>query len=181
MPNHPKPVRFVPGLKIRVHSQGRLELRQGQLLAQSRHLHAVSQNVERPYRVQLLADAIKQHLFRGCPVALPELLPGLRLRGLDPRHQVRREKRSAAIVGACGDILVKPAARPEVGADLVLELDFLVQTHGVSRALSGVGSTNPRTSILPVTAAEMRAERRSLRRVMARWAWDTSASIPSAS
>src|SRR5689334_22670476 len=55
-----------------------------------------------------------------------------------------------------------------MATNLVLEADLLVEVHAATT--SGIGtsaSTSPRTSILPVTAAEIRALRRSWRRAMA--------------
>ena len=59
--------------------------------------------------------------------------------------------------------------RGEMAANLVLEADLLVKAHAATTpALAHRLRLSPRTSILPVTAAEIRALRRSCRRSMAR-------------
>ena len=65
---------------------------------------------------------------------------------------------------------IQPAVCGQVGADLLLEGDLLVDAHAASVVAAF------RTSICPVTAAEIRAERRSCRRAMAESASATSVS-----
>ena len=85
-------------------------------------------------------------------MVLDERLPRLRLRRLHPRQHVVGEQRPRPVVLRRVAFGVEPAVRGEVLADLDLEADLLVQAHAASV------STSPRTSILPVTAAEIRAD-----------------------
>ena len=164
LPHDAQPVGGVAGQDVGVDGQGGLELRQRQLLSQAQHLDAVPQHIERAALVELIAQAGQQGFGGVRAVVLGEGVPGLGLRGLHPGQHVLGEQGPRPVVLGRVAFGVQPAVGGEVLADLGLEVDFLVQAHAAS------ASANPRTSILPVTAAEIRAVRRSCSRSMARWA-----------
>ena len=65
-------------------------------------------------------------------VVLDERLPRLGLRGLHPRQHVVGEQRPRPVVLRRVAVGVQPAVGGEVLADVVLEVDFLVQAHAAS-------------------------------------------------
>jgi len=171
--HHAQPVGFVPGLQVGVHGQRRLELAQGDRVLQSDHLETVAKHLQRSLAVECLAQALGHDLRCRGAVATRDGVPGLGLAGLDPGHHIIDEQGLGAVVAGVVASLVQPAGGSQVRADFVFEVDFLVDAHA---ATASGRWTRPRTSILPVTAAEMRAERRSLRRWMALCASSTSES-----
>src|SRR5215207_8495517 len=123
----------------------------------------MAQPIERSSVVELLADAVQQHRFCAGSVVLDERFPCRWLRCLHPSNQIRRKESASAVIKNRVAFHMEPAIGGEITAYLVLKADFLVEAHAAS-ALDG---TRPRTSILPVAAAEIRALRRSCRSSMA--------------
>ena len=164
LPHHPQPVGGVAGEDVGVDGQRRLELGQLQRLLQAEQFDAVAQHVQRAALVQLIAQAVQQRFRSLRAVVLGQGLPGLGLGGLHPGQHVGREQCPGPVVARCVAFGVEPAVGGEVLADLGLEADFFVQAHAACFSMSW------RTSIWPVTAAEIRAVRRSCSRSMARWA-----------
>src|ERR1035438_2825125 len=96
-------------------------------------------------------------------MVLVECVPGLRLRSLQTGNHIGGEEGLGTVVPGAIAGGVEPAVSCEVFADFVFEIDLFMETAHATASLV----TRPRTSILPVTAAEMRAVRRSWRRAMA--------------
>src|SRR5665213_1171477 len=90
-------------------------------------------------------------------------------------RRVQRPARPRPVVVRYVTVYLEPAVRAEMVADLGLEADLLVDAHAACL------SARLRTSIWPVTAAEIKAVRRSWRRLMARCASATRESIRSVS
>ena len=157
LPHHPQAVGAIAGDNVGVHRHGRLELGEGQGLSQADHLHAVAQHIEGSPIVQLLADPVQQDGLGSGAVIFGQRLPGGGLGGLNPCDQIGRKQGAGAVVVDGVTRRIEPALGCEMIADLFLETDFLVQAHA---ACASAGA-RPRTSILPVTAAEIRALRRS--------------------
>ena len=162
LPHHPEPVGGIAGEDVGVHGQGRLELGQHNGLAQPDQFDAVAQHIEGAAIIELLADAIQQDDLGTCSVILGERLPGGWLRRLHPRSKIRRKHSTRPVVEGRITLRVEPAFRGKMAANLVLEAGLLVQVHAATTSRRGASaSTSSRTSILPVTAAEIRADRRS--------------------
>src|SRR5207249_435427 len=83
-------------------------------------------------------------------------VPRLRLDLLHPPDHIIRKQAPRPVVLLPITFPIQPAIRREVLADFRFEVDFFVQTHAVTVSVTS------RTSILPVTAAVIRAVRRSL-------------------
>ncbi len=128
--DHPQPVGGVFLKGLRVHGQGRFELREQQRLAQADHLDAVSQDIEGAAIIQGFPQAIQQNRFSGGSVVFAQDIPGFRLSRLDPGHDIRRKQGTGAVVllGSAG--CVQPAVGGQVFADVVSEVDFFVQGFG---------------------------------------------------
>ena len=52
------------------------------------------------------------------------------MRRFDPGDEVWREQRAGAIIASGGALLVEPAVRSEMAANLVFECELSVQIHG---------------------------------------------------
>src|SRR5258706_857001 len=168
LPHHPQPVGGIAGEDVRVHRQRGLELGQCDGLAESDQFHALTQHIEGAPIIELLADAVEQHTLRTSTVVLGERLPPHGLRRLHPREQIRREKSAGAVVESCITLTVEPAMRGKMLTNLFLEADLFVQVHAaITSAVGASASASPRTSILPVTAPEISAVRRSWRSAIA--------------
>ena len=163
-------------------------------------LHAGPQDAQRAAVFDLGGQAFEKPLLHPRAVVLRQLLPFLRLRRQNEVHDVARQEAKLPVVvlgappviaaglhpwivegrGFLGDAgrlardLVRPVAQ-QGGLDGLLEGAF--GDDGVHEAVSGSSPASGRTSILPVTAAEMRAVRSSLRRSMASWTLATRALI----
>src|SRR5262249_47642659 len=94
-------------------------------------------------------------------VVLEERFPRLRLSGLDPGDHISRKEGARSVVDGRITGGIQPSVRGQVVADFGLQIDFAMQVAHAAATRSGWVSTRPRTSIFPVTAAEMRAVRRS--------------------
>src|SRR5438067_2455165 len=115
-------------------------------------------NIERAALIDRVRKARQQRLSRLCSMVLGDRVPGLGLSGLHPRQDVFGKQDPHAVVFRRVTFRIQPAIGGEVLADFALEVDLFVKTHAVTTW------TTPRTSIFPVTAAEMRAVRRSCSR-----------------
>src|SRR5690606_24646221 len=166
-----------PGLLVE--PARRAEVGEPELAA--RVLDAVAQHVERPASLDLGGEPPDELLPYCRAVVLLELLPFLGLRGEDEVQHVARQQAERAVV-VLGLALAVTAGRglavrrrtfpdrrrvARAGVGAILEqpaLDRLLEG-----ALGDLGAhvASSRTSILPVTAAEMSAVRSSLRRSMA--------------
>ena len=120
----------MPGLNFGVNGQGGFELRQAQRLAQTHQLNAVAQHVQRAALVQLLAQAVKQHICCGCTIIFLQGFPGLGLRGLQPGQHVWRVQGARAVVVLSVAFFIQPAVCAQVLANVVFKVDFFVQAHG---------------------------------------------------
>ena len=87
------------------------------------------QQFQRAAIVEALADAVQHHGFGGRAVGPGQRGPALWLRGLNPGQHVGREQGASTVVVGSVAFGVEPAGSREVIADVVLELDFLVQAH----------------------------------------------------
>ena len=126
----------------------------------------MAQHIQGAALLQLAHHFLYQHALRVIRVGLGELFPALRPGVLEVRQQVFGIQRRAPVIaaGRAGE----PALGGHGGDDVLLELRFLAVSHyTASSSNTGddtlAGGSQPRTSILPVTAAEIRAERRSWR------------------
>ena len=164
LPDHAQAVGGIARENVRIDRQRRFELGEPQRLIETEQFDAVAEHIQRPALVKLIPEAGQQSFTRFAAVMLGEDFPGLRLRGLHPRQHIRREDGQRAVVAGSIAFGMKPAVGGEVLANLDLKIDFLVQGHAASIFSKG------RTSIWPVTAAEIRAVRRSCSRLIARWA-----------
>src|SRR5688572_3595377 len=97
-------------------------------------------------------------------------VPRLRLGGLHPGQDILGKQHASTVISKV-IFRVQPTTSAKVLAHFDLEVDLSVKAHAVT-----VCEATPRTSILPVTAAEIRAVRRSWRRSMTSWAWVASSS-----
>ncbi|MNZ92460.1 hypothetical protein D3C78_1114870 [compost metagenome] len=139
-------------------------LEAAQLDLHPRQLEAVAQHLQGAVLLQGAHHLLHQYIFRGVGVGLGELVPALRPGFLDVVQQVFGIQRTAPVVAAGRP--GEPALGDHGLDDVLLELSFLAVGHytvSCSRRGAGVpaGGCQPRRSILPVTAAEIRAERRS--------------------
>ncbi len=171
LPHDAQAVGGVAGQDVGIDGQGGFELSQRQLFSQAQHLDAMPQHIQRAALVDLITQAGQQGFGGVRAVVLDDRIPGFGLSGLHPGQHVFGKQGPSPIVLCRVAFGVQPAVGGQVLADFDLEVDFFVQAHAAS------DSANPRTSILPVTAAEIRAVRRSCRRSMARWASAVRASI----
>jgi len=126
----------------------------------------MAQHIQRAALLQLAHQLLHQYLVRVVRVGLGELVPTLRPGVLEVAQHILGIQRRAPVIAAGG--ADQPALGGQGADDVLLELRFLAVRHyRASRSDSGVGTLagrcQPRTSILPVTAAEIRADRRSLR------------------
>ena len=183
-------VRGVEALRLLVESARGAEVREPEPAA---HVpDAAPEHVERPAPGDLAREAAEEAGPDVFAVVLPEPLPFLRLGGEEEVEDIGRDQAEGAVVvfgvpfvvAAGGGVVVGrregfgdalAVVRPGVGA--VLEqgvLDgFLERAFGDAES----HAASARMSILPVTAAEMRAVRYSWRRVMAWWTLAMSASV----
>src|SRR5437016_851388 len=122
------------------------------------------EDIEGAPLVELVPQARHEGLPRLGAMILLESVPGLGIALLHPSQEVRREEGPGPVVGRRVAFGMEPAMLRQVEADLDLEVDLLVQVH------ADCFPPRERTSIWPVTAAEIRAVRRSCRRSMARCA-----------
>ena len=65
-------------------------------------------------------------------MGLDQAVPGIGLGLLQPGGEVFREQGVGAVVAGGGALFVKPAMGGQVGADAVLEGEFLVDRHAAS-------------------------------------------------
>src|SRR5713101_1557248 len=167
----------------------------GELELAARVLDAVPQHVERAAPLDLGGNALQELLLHRRAVVLLELLPLPGLRGENEVHHVARQEAERAVVLLGAALAVATRRRLAVGRRWFADdrrvtrariraveekpaLDrFLERTLGDLDA----HATSSRTSILPVTAAEMRAVRSSLRRSIASPTFAMRASILTAS
>lgn len=156
LPHHTQAVGGIARREFRVHPEGRLELGEGDGLLRPQQRDPVAQHVQGAAGVDLVAHPGEQGIRRRGAVAFLQGRPGLGLARLHPGDEVGGiERQRAVVVLMVLGAAVEPVVGGQVVADVVLEGDFVVGAHAAS------GSTRPRTSILPVTAAEISAVRRS--------------------
>ena len=170
--HHAQDVAFVHGLRLRVQTMVGLELAElegGRLVAKLVAQHAQgaegAQTLVRRVGVglaQLGGELSDERLLRVAAVELLVLRPGLRLGRLDVGEAVRGVERPLSVV--FGRVAELPAAPDHLVDDVLLEGGFFgFRAHATSASVSDWGVSQRRTSILPVTAAEMSAARRSLK------------------
>src|SRR5690554_6119254 len=140
----------------------------------------MAQHIQGAALLQFAHQLLHQHIFRLVRVGLGELLPALRPGVLEVAEKVLGIQGRGAVVAAGRP--GKPALRGHGGDDVLLEQGFLALRHytascSASGAWALAGGCQLRTSILPVTAAEIRAERRSWRRPTPVFASSTSTSM----
>ena len=162
-------------------------------------LHAGPQDAQRAAALDLGGQAPEKALLYLCTVVLGQLLPFLRLCGQDEVDDVAWQEAKLPVVVLGLAPVIAAGLRPGVvvecgflgdagfarefvwavakegGLDGVFEGAF--GGDGVHEVGSGFAVASSRTSILPVTAAEIRAARSSLRQSMARRMSDNRASI----
>ena len=110
--------------------------------------------------IELSAYGIKELVFRSGTKLGLQAFPGIRPGFLNPSDEVWGVDRFFAVVVLSNWVFIDPVIATEVLADLVFEGFLEMNAH---TAASSPG-TNPRTSIWPVTADEIRADRRSFKR-----------------
>ncbi len=116
----------------------------------------MTQHLNRPMRFQRLGQPIHQGVERTITIVLLELGPLLALAGaFQPSNKIVSIQRPLGIV--LGGFANLPALCLQLGNDVALEVLLLV---------CGVAHADSRRSIWPVTAAVMKAERRSLMRLI---------------
>src|SRR5690606_11187694 len=130
----------------------------------ARQLETMAQHIQSATLLQFAHQLLHQHRFRVVGVGLGELVPTLRPGVLEVAEKVFGIQGRGAVVAAGG--AGEPALCGHGGDDVLLEQGFLALRHyTASSSNSGAwaltGGCQLRTSILPVTAAEIRAERRS--------------------
>ena len=130
LPHDAQPVGGVARHDVGIDREGRFKFRQFERLLESQQLDAMPQYVERAALVDLVAQAGQQGFAGLRAVHRGHLFPGFRLRCLHPGEHIGREERPRPIVGRRIALGIQPAIRAEMLADLGLEADFLVQTHG---------------------------------------------------
>jgi hypothetical protein len=156
LPGEGEDVLGVGGNRVRVHAACGLE--GGHLEGLAEALEAVAQHVERAFRRQLLHERVDEHALGGVTLQVGERLPLLGLGGLDVGHDIGGEEPRLGGIGFGLAPLV--AARGKFDLDRVLEPGLGMLAPAAHSAAS-LRSPAPRTSILPVTADVMRAERYS--------------------
>ena len=168
LPHHPYPHRGVLLVGGGVHAGFGTELCHLQSPAAD-VLHPVTQDVQRPATVlEGLVQSRSEHVqeFRLRPCSFQCFRVSLLLGLLQPREQVLGEQRPLPVVaGVSGRI--QPAVGVQVRADLGLEHNLVMIGH----------HTISRTSICPVTAAVINADRRSFESSMNRSVSAMSVSI----
>ncbi len=129
---------LITGLESRIHGERRFEL---QRLAQTQQLHPVAQQVQGAAVVELRADAVQKNGFGRRAVGLGQRLPGAWLSLPDPGEQVRREQSAGAVITLDVAGFIEPTVGGQVGADVVLEGAFLMQTHCLLLSVNCAGTT----------------------------------------
>jgi hypothetical protein len=130
LPDHAQPVDRVAGENLGVDSQRGFEFGQLERLPQTEQLYPLAKHVEGAPLIELVAQAAQQGFGGPSAVVLLKGLPGLWLGDLHPREHVRWENRPCPVVVGGIALGVQPAVRPEVLANLDLEIDFPVQVGG---------------------------------------------------
>ncbi|MDB6031974.1 MAG: hypothetical protein JWM16_2312 [Verrucomicrobiales bacterium] len=89
----------------------------------------MAEDVEGSTLVDLIAQPGEQSFASLPSVVFDEDFPCLRLGGLDPGQDVRREQRPGAVVVGSVAFGVEPAVTSQVGADFSFEGKFAVEVH----------------------------------------------------
>ncbi|MNV56855.1 hypothetical protein D3C71_1491590 [compost metagenome] len=131
-----------------------------------RQLEAMAQNIKGAALLQLTHQLLYQHTFWCIRVSLGEPVPTFRPGVFKVSQHIFGIQCRAAVVAA--GRTHQPALSDQGVDDVLLELRFLAARHYTASCSNSwdcalAGGCQARTSILPVTAAEIRAERRSCR------------------
>lgn len=125
----------VAGLQLWVHAKGRLELSHLQGLLQAQELEAMADDIQGAALIQALAQAIQQGDLGQGSMVPAQSLPRLRCHCLHPGHDIDGIERQESVIPSRIAFGIEPAISSEARADVVLELDFLVQAHAALKQL----------------------------------------------
>ena len=155
--HHSQAIGTVTGHDVGIHGISWFELSHPQRTAKPQHIKAVPNDVQRSLLIERIPESAEQMIGSRRSMILQQHIPSVWLRLLHPCQHILRKQAQPTHETRITLIFVNPATGFEVFADLGLEIALMVKTH----ATSGIWVAKLRTSILPVTAAEIRAVRRS--------------------
>jgi hypothetical protein len=122
----PEPVRLIARNDVRVDTECRFKFGEADSAFDADHLDATAEYLKRTLLNQLVAEAIEEDLAGVQAVVLLQRLPRGGVCRLDPGGDVLREQRPGTVVILRSALCVKPSARRQIRADLILEREFFV-------------------------------------------------------